>query len=594
MKVKMRDEIPETYKWHINDIFPSDEKFELSLEKYKKDAFKITEWKGKLSDDEALLDMLKFKEKQARLLSDLVQYSHMKKDEDGNNQKSVDMAMRVDFVANEASTLSAFVAPEISKFSDIKLKGLIEDKKFKKFSRYFEGILRDKKLILSEKEEKLIKEFGLCLDGYHDTFSMFDNVDAHFEPIKNENEDLIEISHATYSKMLQNLNRRIRKEAFESMFNEYKKYINTLASNYAGSVKVDCVFAKIRKFKTSLDASMYEEEVSSKCYQTLIKSINENLDTMHKYVSLRKKFLGIDDLRFYDLYVPITKELKKEYDYESAKNIVIEATKVLGEEYNQNIKNAFESGWIDVYENKGKRSGAYSWGNYNSHPFVLLNFEGTVHDIFTIAHELGHSMHSFYSNKKQPFFKSHYVIFLAEIASTVNEVLLLKHLIKNAEGEEKKYLLSYYLDMFRTTIYRQTMFSEFEVFAHNLVESGKSITADALSEFYLSLNKKYYGTDLTLDELVKYEWARIPHFYSAFYVYKYATGLTAAVNIANNILQKGDSYVKKYKEFLSMGSSLNPLDILKIVDIDLTDKKTYDFAQNEFKNTLEELEKYID
>ncbi len=593
MKVRTRDEISEEFKWNISDIFENDEKFENALIKYKKNSTKITEWKGKLSDDDTLLEMLKFKEKQSIVLSDLIQYAHMRKDEDGTNQNAVDMSMRVDFAANDASTLSAFVVPEISKFNDAKLKELIENPKFKKYSRYFEGILRDKKLILSEKEEKLIKEFGLCLDGYHDTFSMFDNVDAHFDPIKNEDDEVVEISHATYSKMLQNPNREVRKSAFESMFNEYKKYINTLTSNYAGSVKVDWVLAKIRKFKNSLDASMYEEEVSPKCYETLIKSINENLETMHKYVGLRKKLLGLDEVRFYDLYVPITKELKKEYDYETAKNIVIEATKVLGEEYNTNIKNAFESRWIDVYENKGKRSGAYSWGNYNSHPFVLLNFEGTVHDIFTIAHELGHSMHSFYSNKKQPYFKSHYVIFLAEIASTVNEVLLLKHLIKNAEGDEKKYLLSYYLDMFRTTIYRQTMFSEFEVYAHNLIESGNSITEKSLCDFYFDLNKKYYGNDLVLDDLVRYEWARIPHFYSAFYVYKYATGLTAAVNIANNILEKGESYIKKYKEFLSMGSALTPLDILKIVDIDLTDKKKYDFAQQEFKKTLEELEKFV-
>ncbi len=593
MKVRLREEIEEQFKWKISDIYESDEAFEKALQKYKKDSEKVLEYKGKLADEEILLSFMKYKEKQSGIMADLMQYAHMKKDENANNTKAVDMAMRVDFIANEASTLSAFVMPEISKFSNEKLKDIIANKKFQKYSRYFEEILRDKKLILSEKEEKLIREFGLCLEGYQDTFSMFDNVDAKFKTIKDENGNDVEISHATYSRMLQNKNRKVREDAFNSMFIEYKEHINMIASNYAGSLRGDWVMSKIRGFKSTLECAMYNEEVSPECYETLIESLSANLAPMHEYIALRKKALNLDEIHFYDLYVPITNESRKEYDYETAKNTVLKMTEILGDDYNKQINDAFNSGWIDVYENKGKRSGAYSWGNYNSHPFVLLNFEGTTHDIFTIAHELGHSMHSFYSNKKQPLFKSHYVIFLAEIASTVNEVLLLKHLLKTAEGEERKFILSYYLDMFRTTIYRQTMFSEFEVFAHKLVENGEAVTAEVLSEYYNQLNRKYYGEDIVLDDLIKFEWARIPHFYEAYYVYKYATGLTAAVNIANRIINEGESYVKKYKEFLSMGSAMPPLEILKIVDIDLTDKKTYDYANNEFKNTLEELKKLI-
>ena len=375
------------------------------------------------------------------------------------------------------------------------------------------------------------------------------------------------------------------------MFGAYKDHINMLAANYAGNVKKDWFYAKVRGFQSALDYSMYKENVPSTCYEKLLDAVGKGTEPLHKYIALRKKVLGVDTLNMYDLYVSMVKEQELALEYEDAVKLVKEALKVMGKEYSDVLASAFESGWIDAFENKGKRSGAYSWGVYGVHPFVLLNYQKTVHDVFTIAHELGHSMHSYYSNSSLPETKADYEIFVAEIASTVNEVLLLKHLLKTASGEFRKYLLSYYLDMFRTTLFRQTMFSEFEAIAHGMVEKGEPITADALCDAYYELNKKYYGPSVEHNDLIRYEWARIPHFFTSFYVYKYATGITTAVSIANNILTQGEKYFAKYKKFLSAGGSMPPLDIIRLADVDLESDAPYELAIKEFSDTLAELEK---
>ncbi|MBQ9276217.1 MAG: oligoendopeptidase F, partial [Clostridia bacterium] len=518
-------------------------------------------------------------------------YAKMRRDEDSRNTKYQGMTDRAQMLIVKYSSLASFITPELSELPTEKLESLKGAKRFKDYSVEFEEIIRDKEIVLSKKEEKLLSEMQIFADTNAEVFSMFDDADIKFKPVEDENGKKIELSHGMYGLLLQNPNQEVRARAFDSMFTAYKDHINMIAANYAGNVKKDWFFAKVRGFKSALDYSMYRENVPPTCYKKLLEAVDKGTEPLHRYIALRKKVLGLETLNMYDLYLPIVKEAKLSMPYEEAVKTVKEALSVMGKDYRETLASAFENGWVDVYENKGKHSGAYSWGCYGTHPYVLLNYQETVHDIFTIAHELGHAMHTFYSNSNQPEQKSGYVIFVAEIASTVNEVLLLKHLLKTATGELRKYLLSYYLDMFRTTLFRQTMFSEFEVIAHTKVEQGLPLTANDLSAEYLALNKKYYGEAVEHNDLIQYEWARIPHFYRSYYVYKYATGITTAVSIANNILEKGEAYFDKYRQFLSAGGSLAPLDIIRLADVDLESDAPYEKAMKEFADTLAELEK---
>ncbi|MEG2541285.1 MAG: oligoendopeptidase F, partial [Clostridia bacterium] len=567
--LKNRKDVLDKFKWKLEDIFPSNEAWEESFFDVTEVINKVSSFQDRLSDDDVLLECLTFDTAVSHDLSRLYQYARMRRDEDTRVDLYQGMSDRAEMLSVKFSSLSSFITPEINSFSEEKLVMLKDSKRFHDYSVYFEEIIRNKNIILSKKEEKLLGELGIFAGTNDEVFSMFDNADIKFAPVEDESGKLVEMSHGVYSMLLQNKNQEVRKRAFESMFGAYRDHINTLAANYAGNVKKDWFFAKTRGFSSALDYSMYKENVPSTCYNKLLKAVSDGTKPMHKYIALRRRILGDKDLNMYDLYVPIVESDGLAMSYEKAVDTVKSALKVMGREYSEVLALAFTNHWVDVFENKGKRSGAYSWGCFGVHPFVLLNYRETSHDVFTIAHELGHSMHSYFSNLEQCEEKAGYEIFVAEIASTVNEVLLLKYLIKTASGDLKKYLLSYYLDMFRTTLFRQTMFAEFEVFAHGLVESSQPITADALSNEYLKLNKKYYGRAVTHNELIKFEWARIPHFYDCFYVYKYATGLTAAVTIADNIINQGENYFKKYKKFLSAGCSLPPLDILRLAEVDL-------------------------
>ena len=515
----------------------------------------------------------------------------MRRDEDSRVSLYQGMTDRADSLAVKLSSLTAYITPELAAMSAEKLKELAAEKRFSDYSVTLSEIVRNKEIILSDKEEKLLREAGIFADNAEEVFTMFDNADVKFAPVTDEKGREVEMSHGNYSLLLQNPSQEVRREAFESMFGAYRDHINTLAANYAGNVKKDWFFAKIRGFNTSMERSMFAENVPPTCYRKLLEAVGKGTKALHRYIALRRRMLGVKELNMYDLHVPLVDEAKLAMPYEKAVETVKSALKVMGKEYSDILASSFEEGWIDVYENRGKRSGAYSWGCYGVHPFVLLNYAGTSHDVFTIAHELGHSLHSYYSNAAQPEEKAGYEIFVAEIASTVNEVLLLKHLLKAAEGKTRTYLLSYYLDMFRTTLFRQTMFAEFEAEAHSLAERGEPVTADALSEAYYALNKKYYGRAVKHNDLIRYEWARIPHFYNSFYVYKYATGLTAAVTIADNLIKRGEEYFAKYRLFLSAGGSLPPLDILRLAEVDLETDAPYERAMQEFSDTLDALEK---
>ncbi len=593
MQVKDRKKIDQKYKWKLEDIFKDNALWEECYFATEERLPLLNKYQDTLSNNDKLFDCLTLSSLLSHDISKLYQYARMRKDENTRDDLYQSMSDRAEILSVKYGTSASFITPEISEFSIEKLENLKHSTKFEDYSCYFQEIIRNKNIILSKKEEKLLQEVGIFSENSDEVFSMFDNADIKFEPIQDEKGKKVELSHGVYSLMMQNKSQEVRKSAFESMFTAYKTHINTLATNYAGNVKKDWFFSKIRGFGSSLDFSMYSENVSPLCYKKLLEAVSDGTKILHRYVALRKKALNVDVLNMYDLYVPIVSAKSLNMNYEQASETVKNALKVMGSEYHNILASAFTDGWIDVFETKNKRSGAYSWGSYGIHPFVLLNYQPTVHDIFTIAHELGHAMHSFFSNKNQPEQKAGYEIFVAEIASTVNEVLLLKYLMKSAEGEFKKYLLSYYLDMFRTTVFRQTMFAEFEQFAHSAVEQSQPITAETLSNAYYALNKKYYGKAVKHNELIRYEWARIPHFYSSFYVYKYATGLISAVTIANNILKCGEKYYAKYKKFLSAGGSLPPLDILRLADVDLETNLPYDIAMKEFADTLKELEKEL-
>ena len=592
MQVRQRNEIDNQFKWHLEDIFPSNEAWEECFFATEEMLPQISKYNGNLKDDETILECLLLGTKIEHELSRLYQFARMHRDEDSRETIYQGMTDRAEMLLVKFSALSSFLSPELTELPIEKLEELKNNKRFSDYSVTFDHLIRNKSIILSKKEEKLLSEMRLFSGNSQEVFTMFDNADVKFQPIENEKGEKIEMSHGVYSMMLQSPDQEMRRKAFESMFNAYKDYINTLATNYAGNVKKNWFFAKIRGFQTALDYSMYGENVPSTCYKQLLEAVDKGTKTLHRYIALRKRILGID-LNMYDLHMPIIKEQNLALPYDKAVDTVKEALKVMGKEYSDILASAFTDGWVDVYENKGKKSGAYSWGCYGVHPFVLLNYHETTHDIFTIAHELGHALHSYYSNANQCEEKAGYTIFVAEIASTVNEVLLLKHLLKTATGEFRKYLLSYYLDMFRTTLFRQTMFSEFEVAAHTMVEKGIPVTADSLSNAYYELNKKYYGESVNHNDLIRYEWARIPHFYRSYYVYKYATGITTAVTIADNILTYGEEYFAKYRKFLSAGGSLAPLDIIRLADVDLETSAPYEKAMSEFEKTLKELEELI-
>ena len=590
MKIKERKDVPDVYKWHLEDIFPDNDAWEECYFALTERMGRLASYKGRLSDDEALLECLTLSTSLSHDLSKLYQYARMRRDEDSRVSVYQGMTDRADAVAVKLSSLSSFITPELAAMPAERLKELAAAKRFADYSVMFADILRNKEIILSDKEERLLSEAGIFADNAEEVFAMFDNADIKFRSVVDDKGRETEMSHGNYSLLLQNPVQEVRKAAFESMFAAYRDHINTLAANYAGNVKKDWFFAKIRGFNSCLERSMFAENVPPTCYKKLLEAVGKGTKTLHRYIALRRRMLGVKTLNMYDLHVPVVEQPRTARTYEKAVETVKSALKVMGKEYSDILASSFTEGWIDVFENRGKRSGAYSWGCYGVHPFVLLNYTGTAHDVFTIAHELGHSLHSYYSDSTQPETKSGYEIFVAEIASTVNEVLLLKHLLKTAKGEERTYLLSYYLDMFRTTLFRQTMFAEFEAEAHSMVERGEPLTAEGLSEMYYALNKKYYGRAVKHNEEIRYEWARIPHFYSSFYVYKYATGLTAAVTIADKLLQRGAEYFEKYRSFLCAGGSLPPLDILRLAEVDLESDEPYERAMREFALTLDALE----
>lgn len=583
-----RSEVDKKYLWSLEDIYSDDRLWEKDCKELEKQAVFPLAYRGKLTDKSKLLELLKKSDEYEIRLEKLYSYAKMRLDQDSSDDHYSALTDRGEALFVKYSSACSFINPELCAADESYIRALIEDPAFSDYDYMLKGILRKKKHTLSEKEEKLLSLSRAPLSMFQTAFGKIDNVDVKLGSVKAGGKK-IKLTHGAYSQLLQNPDQNVRRAAFNTYYKGYESLLNTIAAVYAGSVKADVFMARARGYKDCLSAAMFNENVPECVYTNLIESVNDNCRYVHEYVAYRKRALGVERLNMYDMYVPIVEGAEMSLPFEEAFELVKKGLAVLGDEYVSLLQKAKDERWMDVYETENKRSGAYSWGSYSTKPYVLLNYSATMHDIFTIAHELGHSMHSYYSNHTQPYSKSGYAIFVAEVASTVNEVLLLKYLLKTTSDKKtRKYLLSYYLDMFRTTLFRQTMFAEFEKISHDMEQKGKPLTPGALSAAYLKLNKKYYGAAVTHNKPISYEWARIPHFYNAFYVYKYATGITAAVNIAAGILQD-PSNIEKYKRFLSAGGSDSPYEILKIAGVDLAERKPFDAAMREFKQSLDML-----
>lgn len=586
----LRAQVKEQYKWKLEDLFLNDDAWNKEFIRLCENLDAVSKYKGKLNDANTLLSALKKIDEISMAIEKLYCYARMRRDEDSSLDLYVGLSDKAEGLVVKFNTNASFVSSELTSLSDEYILSVIADKRFGDYDFMLKEVMRNRKHILSEKEERLLSMSGASLGMFSDVFNMIDNVDLPLPKIQVDGKK-VKLTHGLYSKCLQNKDVGVRKAAFKGMYGAVKSLVNTISANYSGSVKKDNFYAKARGFDSCLEKALDGDNIPVAVYDNLLSAVNDNLSSVHEYVAYRKKALNVEKLHMYDMYVPIVKGARLTCEYDEAYKLVLEGLEPLGEEYQNLLVKAKADRWIDVEETANKRSGAYSWGAYGSHPYVLLNYSKTVHDIFTIAHELGHAMHSYYSDANLPYAKAGYAIFVAEVASTVNEVLLLKHMIKSTTDKNvKKYLLSYYLDMFRTTLFRQTMFAEFEKIAHDFDSDGMPLTVKSLSDAYYELNKKYYGEAVKHDDMIRYEWARIPHFYTSFYVYKYATGLTSAVTIAKSILDNGAN-IENYMKFLKSGGSKSPYEILCSAGVDLATKTPYEIAMAEFEETLKELKK---
>ncbi len=596
MEYKNRSDVPEKYKWDLNNIFATEKDFEEGIHEVNNLTDKIVGMKGHIMDSpESLYQFYKTYEKMDRLLGRIYMYAFLRCDSDTTDSKYQTLKMRIEKLGEEISSKTSFISSEmLSKdYNDIK-KYIDEDERLQEVSFDLEKMYRYKDHTLSEKEEAIITEALNAMGTGHDAFYNLDNADIHLGTIKDEDGNEIELTNSNYNKYMNSKNRQVRKDAFDHMYKYFESLKNTVAACLKGNIKENFFVSKVKKFSSPLEKSLYADDIDISVYHNLIDTIHKHMDSMYKYMDLRKKTLKLDEYHMYDIYVDLVSSSNDKISFEEGKNIIFEALKPLGDQYLEYLQKAFDERWIDIYPNKGKRSGAYSWGNYDTYPFVLLNYNDTVDSVSTMAHELGHSMHSYLSNKNQNYFNSNYPIFLAEIASTVNEVLLNDYMYKNAKTKEEKILyLTEFLDKVRTTIYRQTMFAEFEMIMHDKEEKGVPLTEEEFSQTYYDLNKLYYGDNVVSDDAIKYEWARIPHFYTSFYVYKYATGLSAAIAIASDILDGKEDIRDAYLEFLSSGGSDYPLNILKKVGVDMTSSEPIEKAIEMFNEKLRELENLL-
>ena len=585
-----RNQVPAERKWRVEDIFESIDAWNATYAECEGE-LDFSEFEGKLNTVESVLSCMEKLNALILKLNRLAIYAHIRHDEDSRNSEFTALSARFSMLGMKLSGATAFITPELTALPVETLEAFAADPRMADYDYTIKCIIKDKPHVLSKEMEALLSQGSRVFGGYQQVFGMLDNADFPFPTIKVDGKD-VTVSHGMYGVLLHHPDVRVRKKVFQSYYKAYIGLINTITATYTGNVDKDIFLAKARKYESCLDKALASEDVDPKVYKNLLRAVGKGLPLLHRYFRDRKKVLGMNKMHMYDLYLPLVADAELKLDYEEAYDLVVEGLAPLGETSQKLLREAHDNGWIDVEETEGKRSGAYSISSCGlPHPYVLLNYQPTTNNVFTIAHELGHALHSYHSQKAQPQEKADYKIFVAEVASTVNEVLLLKHLLTKTEDQNlKKYLLSYYMDMIKSTCFRQTQFAEFEFLAHDMAEKGQPLTKDALCDAYLNLNKKYYGRSVISDPEIAYEWARIPHFYRAFYVYKYATGIISAISIAERIYTEGAPAVEDYFKFLSSGGSDSPVELLKLAGVDLTKKDAFEAAMASFKDALEQFE----
>lgn len=594
-KILTREEAVKAYPdkiWAIEDLYRTDELWEKDLQKLMSYCDIITEYKGKLSDPEKLLAYMDLQNELIFLTENLINYAQRKSDEDTSDPKYQDMCGKIMSSLVKLSTVQSFETPEIISIDNNRYESLFkENKELIKYKRYLDKIRKEKDHILSEECEKIMSLSSEAVSQADNIYNMFSNADLTFEDAVDSNGNNHVLTTGTYISLVQSEDRTLRKSAFENLYKKYKEFSNTAASILNSQILSLVFNSRARKYNSTLEASLSSNEVPVEVYKNLISTVHENMDYMYDYVSLRKKLLGVEELHMYDLYTPIALPQEIKISYDEAVETVLKALEPLGEEYINVLKEGFENRWIDVYENKGKCSGAYSAGAY-CHPFVLLNYDDNIEGMFTIAHEMGHALHSYFSNKNQLPINADYVIFVAEVASTCNEALLMQYLLKNTKDKKQKaYLINYFLEQFRTTLYRQTMFAEFEMKINEYCESGSHLNADYLCRLYHDLNEQYFGNDIVIDKEIDMEWARIPHFYYNFYVFQYATGYSAAIALSQRILDDDPQHTKDYLGFLTKGCTNDPITLLKQAGVDMTSSEPIRSALKMFGELVEKMEK---
>ncbi|WP_311082437.1 oligoendopeptidase F [Paenibacillus polymyxa] len=591
-EIVKRADAPVENTWKLEDLFPNRKAWDQEYEEVKQLAKKAEQFQGKLNSAESIGNCFKLEDELSLKTERVYVYAHLHHDEDTAEPTYQGLSQKAKKLGVEVSESLSFVTPEILALPDHQLDAFIEDPKLADYRFTLQEMKREKAHILGKTEEALLAQVGNLAQAPQTIFGMLNNADLKFPKIKDENGKEVELTHGSYIQFLESPHREVRERAFKAVYDTYAKNKNTIASTLSANVNKNIFYSRVRKYPSVLEMSLYGDNIPKEVYTNLIDTIHESLPLLHRYMKLRKKLLGVDELHMYDLFAPLVDEYKMDITYEDAKKQTKEGLKPLGADYLASLQKGYDERWIDVYENENKRTGAYSWGAYGTHPYVLLNHKDNLNSMFTLAHEMGHALHSYYSDNALKYRDAQYTIFLAEVASTTNEALLMDYLLnKSTDPKEKMYLLTYYADQFRTTVFRQTMFAEFEKIVHERAEQGESLTPQLLSEIYYDLNVKYHGSGMKVDKDIEMEWARIPHFYNSFYVYKYATGFSAATSFSKQILEEGQPAVDRYLGFLKSGGSDYSINILKKAGVDMSSPQPIREAMSVFEEVITEMEK---
>ncbi len=591
--LKRREEMDPAYFWTMEDLYPSDKDWEAEAKELEEKIKGMQSLQGTMEKGkEELLQVLKAADEVNQLFERVYVYANQRYHQDTGNQTYQAMSSRTAAMAARLSDAAAFVEPEILELDEKTVEQWLEEEpELQVYRRYLQEQFRTREHILSKEMESVLAKAGEMGESPQEIFTAFNNADLKFGTVKNEKGEEVQLTHGRYVSFMESSSRSVRQEAFEKMYAAYEDHANTLAAVFNANLKKAAFFSGMRNYPSAMAAALDGGNIPVSVYENLISAVHSSLDSMYRYVDLKKRLLGVEELHMYDVYAPMVQSPGREIPFEEAKNLVREGLSVLGEEYIAVLNEGFDSGWIDVYENQGKRSGAYSWGAYGTHPYVLMNYSGNLNSVFTLAHEMGHAIHSWHSDRTQPYVYAGYRIFVAEVASTCNEALLIRYLMDHAESkEEQAYLINYFLDQFRGTLFRQTMFAEFEKIMHERFAEGGSIPAREICDVYYELNEKYYGPGMKVDSRIAMEWARIPHFYTPFYVYQYATGFSAAIAISSKILAGEEGILENYRKFLSGGSSMDPIDLLKLCGVDMSSEEPVAEALKVFDEYVTRLE----